>query len=201
MNKKLAIVAIVIVAIVVLAVGVFLAMQGGTGGNAPSASPSPTATLPGSTATPAPTGTSTATVTPTPGGNGGNVAGASSLQYSVTVTEGGETQGYIYRAKNMGTSQPLMLRIDYTDSSGELSIYIVNGVQQKAWTYSDQEWIDVSETYTAQYSAWSQIHLGYVGSLSGWTSGDWTYTAEGTTVRIYDVSVNPSLPDALFQPS
>ena len=202
-QKTLAIVVISIVAIAAVAAGVYLATQGGTGANAPSASPTstpsaaPTSTT---TVTPIPTSTSTATATPTPSGTGGDVASASSLMYSVSATEGGQTQGYIYRAKNVGTSN-LMLRIDYTDASGELSIFIINGAQQKAWSYSDGEWVDVSDSYTTQYNLWSSVYQGYVSSLAGWTGGDWTYTAEGATYRIYDISVNPSFPDALFQPS
>jgi hypothetical protein len=94
-----------------------------------------------------------------------------------------------------------MLRIDFTDASGDLSIYIVNGVQQKAWVYSGGEWTDVSSAYSTQYNTWNSLYLGYVNSLAAWTGGDWTYTSEGTTVRIYNINVNPILPDALFQPS
>ncbi len=100
----------------------------------------------------------------------------------------------------MGASN-LMLRIDFTDASGDLTIYIINGVQQKSWTYSGGAWEDTSAAYSAQYSVWSQLHQGYVNSLGSWTGGDWTHTEQGVTVRIYDISVNPSLPDALFQPS
>ena len=116
MNKKtLAIIAVVVVVIAVVAVGVYLATQGGSGDNSPNTSPTPTVT-------PTPTGTGTTTPTPTPSGTGGNVAGATSLKYSVSVTEGGQTQGYTYQAKNAG-SDNIMLRIDFTDSSGEKTIY------------------------------------------------------------------------------
>ena len=47
---------------------------------------------------------------------------------------------------------------------------------------------------------WNSLYQGYVTNLSTWTGGDWTYTAEGATVRIYDISVNPSIPDSVFQP-
>jgi hypothetical protein len=202
-GKTLAIIVIGIVAIAAIAAGVYFATQGGTGTSTPSPSPTstpspaPTGTA---TVTPTPTGTSVATASPTPSGTGGDVSSASSLAYSVSVTEGGQTQGYTYRAKNVGTSN-LMMRIDYTDTSGELSIYIINGAQTKAWVYSEGEWEDVSAAYQIQYSTWNSLWQGYVNNLAGWTGGDKTYTEEGVTVRIYDISVNPSLPDALFQPS
>lgn len=194
MNKKtLAIIAVVVVVIAVVAVGVYLATQGDSGDNSPNPTPTPTVT-------PTPTGTSTTTPTATPSGTGGNVAGATSLKYSVSVTEGGQTQGYTYQAKNAGSNN-IMLRIDFTDSSGEKTIYVINGVETKAWTFSNGAWEDVSAAYQTQFNIWNSLYQGYVTNLSTWTSGDWTYTSEGATVRIYDISVNPSIPDSVFQPT
>ena len=139
-----------------------------------------------------PTSTPSPTVT-TPG-----VAGASSLKYSVSLTENGVVQGtYTYWGKNAGTSD-FSMRIEYTDSDGD-TIYIFNGVQDKAWTYAGGEWVDISDYYTAQSGIWNNLWVGYTNSLAAWSgTGDYSYTQDGSTVRIYDISVNPALEDALF---
>jgi hypothetical protein len=139
------------------------------------------------------------------GGGGGattGVAGASSLQFSISVTQGGVSQGtYKYMAKNIGTSS-MMIRVEITSADGDL-IYIVNGAQQKAWGYSGGEWIDLSDTFSDQWDAWNSTWAGYKESLFDWTgTGDWTYTdPDGNSVRVYDIAVNPSLADSLFEHS
>ena len=162
---------------------------------APSTSTNPT-TAPSSQATPTPTAAPSQTAsTSIPA----NVAGASSLQYSVSLTTNGALEGaYTYYGKNAGT-QNFMMRIDFTDSDGSESIFIVNGQLQKAWSYSDGEWTDLSAAYTTQYNIWNGLWQGYVNSLSAWSGlGDYSYSAEGSTVRIYDITVNPTLADSLF---
>jgi hypothetical protein len=135
-------------------------------------------------------------------GDGGGIAGASSLQFSVTVTYNGTTQGnYTYMAKNAGTSN-MTIRIETTNTAGLNIIYIVNGAQNKAWVYSNGQWQDLSDAFTTQWTTWSWQLKEYRDNLAGWTSGDWTYTApNGGTVRVYNIAVNPSLADSLFQPS
>ena len=163
----------------------------------PAASAAPTATSSASTTnSPIPTSPSeTAEPSAAP-----NVAGASSLQYSVSLTENGVLQGaYTYYGKNAGTNN-FMMRIEYTDPDDDDAIYIFNGARQKAWVSSDGEWTDISEFYTAQYGTWNNLWQGYVNSLSSWAGlGDYTYSAGGSTVRIYDISVNPALSDSLFE--
>ncbi len=160
----------------------------------PSASTSPTLA-------PSPTETTQSSPSASPS-SAPNVAGATSLKYSVSFTEAGTLkETYTYQGKNAGTSN-FMMRIDSTDSSGAQSTFIINGAEQKAWSYSDGEWTDLSVAYTAQYNIWNQLWQGYVTSLSAWNGiGDTTYTQGNATVRIYDVSVNPVLADSLFQHS
>jgi hypothetical protein len=192
-SRKPLIVVIVILLIAILAVGIYLGTRGT--GTSPSATSTPN---PSSSATPAPT------TSPTSSGCGSNVAGASSLQYTVSITNSsGAVQGsWTYYAKNAGTNN-LMLRIDYTDSTGENFVYIVNGVQQKVWYETGGQWTDLSADFTSQQTAWSGTFTGYRDNLANWSgTGDRTYTDPyGDTVRIYNISVNPSLADSLFQHS
>ena len=180
---------IVIILVVVVAVGVYIGTRNGA--NSPSATPTPTPS------------TST-TATPTTIGIGANIAGASSLQFTVSVTNssGASLGSYTYYAKNIGTSNA-MIRIESTDSSGSNFVYIVNGALQQAWAESNGQWTDVSTAYSSQYSTWNTAFTGYSNSLVNWSgTGDWTYAdPNGDTVRISNVSVNPSLADSLFQHS
>ena len=92
-----------------------------------------------------------------------------------------------------------MMRIDSTDSSGDQSTFIINGAQQKAWSYSNGEWTDLSDVYSLQYSTWNTLWQGYVNSLAAWNGlGDYSYSSGGDSVRIYNISVNPTLADSLF---
>jgi FlaG/FlaF family flagellin (archaellin) len=136
------------------------------------------------------------------GGGGANVAGASSLQFTSSVTTGTAQGTYTYYAKNVGASNT-MLRIEYTDPSGAYFVYILDGAQQKAWVQSGGEWTDLSSTYASQWSHFNSGFTNFKNSLAaGWPGvGDWTYTTpEGITGRIYNITVNPSLADSLFQP-
>jgi hypothetical protein len=142
--------------------------------------------------------------TPNPGQTN-NVAGASSLKFSVTYTQKDSTPIYAYtfNAKNIGT-QNMMFRVEGTFSSDSQNIiYIINGVQQKAWMYSGNQWTDLSDSFSDQWSQWDSLWNGYFNSLTNWSGiGDYTYTSpsSGDTLRLYDVQVNPQLPDSLFAP-
>ena len=206
------IVAIVIIIVVAGAAGAgyYLTTQAPASSPTPSANPtaSPTAiSSPSATSTPAASSTPAATETPgisespetsVSPSSAPDVAGASSMKYSVSATEAGETQGYTYQTKKVDSN--VMMRVDYTAVNGEKTIYIVNGVQHKAWIFSDNAWEDISASYDTWYNTWSNLHGVYLNILATWTSGDWTYTESGVTVRLYDIIVNPSLADSLFQP-
>lgn len=166
----IAVVAIIVVAAVVA--GVYLATQSG-----------------GTTPTPTPSSTP----------SGGDIAGASSLQFSVEVT-GGETAGnYTFMAKNIGESD-MMVRVEM--SNGYELIDIINGAQQKAWESVDGTWMDLSDNYATQFEAWDSTLTAYKTSLADWTgTSEYTYTDVDCSVRIYDIAVNPTLADSLFEHS
>jgi hypothetical protein len=114
----------------------------------------------------------------------------------------GATQGsYTYSAKNAGTSN-MMIRVEFIDpTSGSSFVYIVNGALQQAWMGSDGQWMDLSSAFASEYDSWQSSFADYQNSLTDWSGlGDWTYTGPtGETVRIHSISVNPSLPDSLFE--
>jgi hypothetical protein len=138
------------------------------------------------------------TPTPSPTAAISGVADASSLKYSVSLTENGVLKGtYTFWGKNAGTGD-FSMRIEFTDSDGD-TIYIFNGAQDKAWTYAGGEWVDISDYYASQWDIWNNLWVGYTNSLAAWSgTGDYSYTQDSSTVRIYDISVNPALEDSLF---
>jgi hypothetical protein len=131
----------------------------------------------------------------------GIIAGARSLQFSVTITDNETTLGdYTYMAKNVGTSN-MTIRIETTNTQNQSVIYIVDGAQKKAWYYSNGQWRDLSDAFNTQWTMWSLRLMEYTDNLEGWTSGDWTYiNTNEEMVRVYNIVVNPSLADSLFQP-
>lgn len=182
-NNKTAISTMLIVAVVVVIIVVaaaagayyFLSQN-------PSPSTSPTQT---------PTGSTSPSESP-------DIGTASSLQYSVSLTENGVVQGsYTFYGKNAGTDN-FAMRIDYQDQDGS-GIFIFNKATKEAWTNAGDQWVDMSSYFDSQFEIWDNMWTGYVDNLSAWTgSGEYSYSAEGSTVRIYDISVNPALADSLF---
>jgi hypothetical protein len=147
----------------------------------------------------------TATPTASPGATGSpsetptNVAQANSLKYSVSVsTSDGTATSYTYWGKKAASGE-LMMRIESQTTDGKM-IYIFNGAQHKAWMMINNEWTDISDSFNSDYSTWDNTWSSYVNTLgTDWSgTGDYTYSAAGTTFRIYDISVNPSLDDSLF---
>jgi uncharacterized protein (UPF0333 family) len=174
MNQKgisTLVIAVIVVVIAVVGVGVYLAMSG-TGGTGGNGGATPTPTAP-------------------------DVGGATSLQFKVEVTSEGTSYTNTYMAKNIGSSN-MMIRIEI----GDTMVYILNGADQKAWTYMDGTWTDISSTFSTEWNSWNTTVSGYQDSLENWTgTGEYTYTEAGTTIRIFDISVNPTLADSLFQHS
>ena len=120
----------------------------------------------------------------------------------MTNSSGASLGSYTYSAKNAGTSN-MMIRVEFTDpTSASNFVYIVNGALRQAWMSSDGEWIDLSSAFDSQYSNWDETFTDYKNNLSDWSGlGDWSYTVGGETIRIHNISVNPSLPDSLFEHS
>jgi type II secretory pathway pseudopilin PulG len=201
--SKIVIVVIIVAILAVSSIAVYLAMSGSTDDSTKSDGGGTTDTTNngGTTDTGTEdTGGTTDTGTEDTSGTTADVGEASSLQFKVSVNPAdSESVDYTYMIKNAGTSS-LMMRIEM-QSAGESYIYIINGAQQKVWIYSDGEWMDFSEMYPTYWETWNSAWQGYHDSLLDWTGyGDWTYTTpNGDSVRIYDISINPSLADSLFQ--
>ena len=178
MNKKgismLVIVAIIVIAVVVGGIAAYYVLSSGGGDN---------------------------------GGNGGGgedvytVENATSLQYEAEVVSQDATITYKWAAKNIGTDN-MVLRVDIL---GDVTYsYILNGEDDTAWMAVDDEWTDVSDTFSTQWADWNGLWTADTDALkASWSgTGDFTYTdSTGGSVTITNLQINPELADSLFQPT
>ena len=141
------------------------------------------------------------------GGGGGventyTVANATSLQFEANVTSQGTTITYKLAGKNLNSTN-LTLRIDLLGGESGNYSYILNAGDETAWAAVNGEWTNVSSDFKNQWNSWGTEWTGYVNKLANWSgTGDYTYTAaNGDSITVYNITVNPTLPDSLFQHS
>ncbi len=96
------------------------------------------------------------------------------------------------------------MRTDATVAGVETRMIIDLGAS-KVYSYTAATgWQDYSELFASQLSSLSSSTSSITSQLSGWSgSGDYTITdpTYGVSVRLYDILVNPTLADSLFQTS
>jgi hypothetical protein len=145
------------------------------------------------------------------GGNGGNggpttvytMGNATSLQYTVDLTTAGVVGTYKFAGRNLGTAS-IELRVDANPVvvDGTTYSYIMFAGNQTSWNNETGTWgqgnfmQDWGVTWSPQWSS-------YIAHDADWKAGDddITYTDDsGNEVLIYDIVVNPTLPDSLFKP-
>jgi len=136
------------------------------------------------------------------GGGAGGVTSASSLDIKVDATYQGQTQTTRYRVKNINTSND-KYRIDGYSAGQIVYTWIVNATDQTIYYKSGStgEWENYSDNFQQYFQSYKQFFQGYQMNLSGWAGGDYNFTVGDVQVRIYDIVVNPDLPDSLFQQS
>jgi hypothetical protein len=177
MNKKgistLVIVAIVVIIIVVAGIAAYVLYSGG--GGEPEATPTPTSSSP--------------------------VEGATSMRFDVNATTESGLEIDRFTAKNLGTSN-ILIRVDQTDAQGNNFVYLMNETAQTAWANAmDTGFVDDSANFA---SYWDSTLIGnaalnnYMTALAGWSgSGDYN----GDSYVIYNIVVNPDIPDSAFVPT
>jgi outer membrane lipoprotein-sorting protein len=130
----------------------------------------------------------------------GDIETATSLSFKVDTTVMGTEYTMTFKGKDI-QSPNTKFRIDGTIVDEEFKLIIYTG-EEKAWMWmSATGWQDVSATMQPYLEQYLTQFDAYKEELSDWTGGDYTYTdpTTGATVRIYDVVINPDLPDTLFQ--
>lgn len=130
----------------------------------------------------------------------GDIETATSLSFKVDMTIMDTQSTMIFKAKDI-ESPNTKFRIDGTLIGEEFKLIIYTG-EEKAWMWmSLTGWQDISATMQPYLEQYQTQFDAYKEELSDWTGGDYTYTdpTTGAIVRIYDVVINPDLPDTLFQ--
>ena len=134
-----------------------------------------------------------------------DVAGATSIGFKVDATVGGVSEVYAFTAINLGTSD-IQLRTDETDAQGTQFIYVINQTAQTVWASIAGDWVDVSSDFTSYWDGEYGTLVGhaaldsYMTALADWTgTGDYQYTSGDDSYRIYDIILNPTVEDSLFE--
>jgi hypothetical protein len=132
---------------------------------------------------------------------GNAAANASTLKYSQILTyddgSGGFTSSLstVY-LKNFGTPNTLS-RTEET-YQGEQIIGITDDGKGESWGYYQGKWNDQSWIYnqTLSRQSWDLLRT----NLRSWDgAGALEFTFMGSNVTIYNIEINPNLPDSLFQ--
>jgi hypothetical protein len=142
------------------------------------------------------------------GGGGGEntytVANATSLQFSVNETTNGALVTYEFACKNMNdlNTSSAVIRLDIPGGAVGNYSYILNASEQKSWSSTDNGATWTEGSFATDWPMWGAAFNSYVTNLVNWSgTGDYTYTdANGNSNTIYNITVNPTLPDSLFQP-
>jgi len=170
MNKK-TIYAVVAVLVIIIVVGVAAAMLLNNGNG----------------------GTTNPTTSPTPTPN--SVGTATTLTFSANVTNAGQTTEYKWSGRDIHANN-ITVRVDF-----DVYSYILDAGQQKSWSSADSGATWTQGVYADDWPFWNDQWSQNVDALIGhWSgSGDYTYTDTlGETVKLFNVVVNPTIPDSTF---
>ncbi len=171
MNKKTIyiVVAVLVVVIVVAAAGILLMNNGGNTDTNPTPTPPPTLT------------------------------GASSVIFSVndTTTATGDIVGYTFECINYNTATE-KVRLDLCVSGATYS-YILDAGQEKSWVSMDNGATWTASDFTADWTTYGSLFNDFAQKLIDQGNiNDLTYTTDTSSITIYCVAVNQTIPDADF---
>jgi hypothetical protein len=132
--------------------------------------------------------------------SGGGVS-VTSFDVKADITYHGSTTDR-YRVKDLG-SQNLKVRGDTLSGGYAGTSFIIRSGESKMYVYEDNQWVDYSGSVKGQYDIqrYSSAMQNIANHLSKWTAGDVNFEYQGVTYRLYEIQVNPTLSDDIFQPS
>jgi hypothetical protein len=167
------IVAVLVVVIIIAGAAAYLFWGGGGGGDTtPTTSPSPSPTV--------------------------TVGDASTLTFNANVTSQGQTTTYNWKGTDIHTAPTI--RVDLPGYS-----YVLNSTQQKSWISTDNGATWTEGTFNTDWAFWGNEWSIYVDNLTPghWSgSGDRSYEdAQGQAIVLFDIVVNPTIPDSTFATS
>lgn len=142
-------------------------------------------------------GGGTTTPTPTPTTNG--VGDATTLTFSANVTSQGQTTTYNWSGRDIHSSN-LTIRTDFATYS-----YLLDATTEKSWSSTDSGATWTAGNFTDDWPFWDNQWSADVDALVGhWdgTSATYSYTnAQGEAIVLFNIVVNPTIPDSTFTAS
>jgi hypothetical protein len=122
------------------------------------------------------------------------------MRFDVNVTTDSGLEIDHFTAKNIGTSN-VLLRVDQTDAQGNNFVYLMNETAQSVYADFGTGFAEYSSDWT---DYWDSTLIGnvalnnYMTALAGW-SGSGEYN--GDSYVIYNIAVDPDIPDSAFVPT
>jgi len=144
------------------------------------------------------------------GGGGGNGNGggetiytmgnATSLRYTVNMTTADITGTYMFAGKNLGTGD-LLLRVDANPIVDDATTYSYLFYAGNQTSYNNATGTWAQGDFTTDWATYSGMFEGYIAHNEDWMTGDGDieYTDAGNNIKVYDIEINPTLADSLFQ--
>ena len=139
------------------------------------------------------------TPTPTPTATS-SVLGANSIEFNSNLTSQGVTIMHKWVGKDIHVETPT-IRLDILGGASGNYSYILNVGQQKSFTsVNGGTW--TASDYATDWTTFGAEWNDYINHMGHWTSGDVTYTnTSGEAVVLYNIVVNPTIPDSTFATS
>jgi hypothetical protein len=132
-----------------------------------------------------------------------SIADATNLQFNANVTSLGTTVEYQWAGRDIHANN-ITIRVDVLGGASGNYSYILDAGQQKSWSSTDNgvTWTN-STDFAGDWNSWGTQWAGYLDSLASWSgSGDYSYTnAAGEAITLFNINVNPTIPDSTFQAS
>ena len=134
-------------------------------------------------------GTTDPTPTPTPIG----VADATTLTFSANVTSQGQTTEYNWAGKDIHVNP--IIRADFAGYS-----YFLDASLQTSFSSIDNGATWTQGDFTTDWPFWGDQFAQDVAALTQWSgSGDYSFTnAQDEAVVLFNIVVNPTIPDSTF---
>jgi hypothetical protein len=129
------------------------------------------------------------------GQSGGNNVQGDSIKFTVDSTAtGGTTYTTNVSAKNIGQNNMLLL----WENPYVKTKTVVDFSKQTLWENLGGKWTEYPDAFSNVSSDWSQMWT----QIQCGNSTEVTYADDSnSTIRLYNIQINPSLPDSLFEHS
>jgi hypothetical protein len=138
------------------------------------------------------------------------VVGATTLQFNVNETTNEQLVTYQYAFKDLSWNDNnvnmtnAVVRLDIPGGSVGNYSYIFSAAELKSWSSVDNGVTWIQGNFSVDWPQWSAFFSDYLTHLVNWNGSDLTYSytaTSGSSLVIYDISPNPTLPASLFATS